>query len=40
MTLNMLIAEDGRDVAEIVTFGLRMNWPGAHVKVATGDDLE
>ena len=24
MTLNMLIAEDGRDVAELVTFGLRM----------------
>ncbi len=36
MTLNVLIAEDVRDVAEVVTFGVRMNWRGAHVMGATG----
>ena len=29
-----LIAEDNRDVAEIVAFGARMNWPGCQVTIA------
>ncbi len=36
MTLNVLIAEDVHDVAEVVTCGMRMNWPGAHMMVSTG----
>ena len=36
MTLKVLIAEDARDVAEVVAFGVRMNWPGAQVVVAPG----
>ncbi len=36
MTVKVLIAEDARDVAEVVAFGVRMNWPGAQVMVAAG----
>ncbi|MBA3790747.1 MAG: response regulator transcription factor [Rubrobacter sp.] len=31
MTLKVLIAEDARDVAEVVAFGMRMVWPDCHV---------
>lgn len=34
MTLKILIAEDARDVAEVVAFGARMTWPGCEITVA------
>ena len=34
MTFRLLIAEDARDVAEVVAFGARMTWPGCHVTIA------
>lgn len=34
MTLKFLIAEDARDVAEVVTFGVRLTWPDCHIRVA------
>ncbi|HVF99025.1 MAG TPA: response regulator transcription factor [Chloroflexia bacterium] len=34
MPVKLLIAEDARDVAEIVAFGARMNWPGCQVIIA------
>jgi len=34
MTFRMLIAEDARDVADVVAFGARMTWPGCHVTIA------
>ncbi|CAA9232865.1 MAG: Two-component transcriptional response regulator, winged helix family [uncultured Chloroflexia bacterium] len=34
--MKVLIAEDARDVAEVVAFGVRMTWPGAQVMVAVG----
>jgi two-component system KDP operon response regulator KdpE len=33
MTLKVLIAEDARDVAKIVAFGVRMTWPGSQVTI-------
>jgi two-component system, OmpR family, KDP operon response regulator KdpE len=33
VTLRVLIVEDTRDVAEVVAFGVRMTWPGAHVMI-------
>ncbi len=38
MTLKLLIVEDERDVAEIVAFGARMNWPNCEVKMAMSGD--
>lgn len=39
MSLKMLIAEDSRDVAEVVAFGARMTWPGSQVVIAgTGEE--
>jgi DNA-binding response OmpR family regulator len=35
MTFKLLIAEDARDVAEVITLGVRMSWPGCQVTVAT-----
>jgi DNA-binding response OmpR family regulator len=34
MAIKLLIAEDTRDIADIVAFGVRMNWPGCHVSIA------
>ncbi len=34
MTPTLLIAEDAADVAEVVSFGARMNWPDCQVRVA------
>ena len=34
MTLKLLIADDARDVAEVIAFGARMAWPGCHVAIA------
>ncbi|HET8627669.1 MAG TPA: response regulator transcription factor [Thermomicrobiales bacterium] len=34
MALKLLIAEDERDLAEVVAFGLRMNWPDCQVTIA------
>jgi DNA-binding response OmpR family regulator len=34
VTLKLLIVEDERDVADIVAFGVRMNWPNCTVKTA------
>ncbi|CAA9287559.1 MAG: Two-component transcriptional response regulator, winged helix family [uncultured Chloroflexia bacterium] len=34
MTLKLLIAEDARDVAEVIALGARMSWPGCEVSVA------
>ena len=34
MTLRVIIAEDDRDVAEVVAFGVRMNWPDCRVEIA------
>lgn len=36
MTLKLLIAEDARDVAEVVAFGARMTWPECEVTIASG----
>ncbi len=38
MSLKLLIAEDTADVAEVVTFGARMTWPGCTVVVAGGGE--
>ena len=39
MTLKVLIAEDARDVAEVVAFGMRVVWPDCHVTAtASGAD--
>ena len=35
MTLNLLIAEDNRDIANAVSFAVRMCWPGCHVTLAS-----
>src|SRR5262245_4210240 len=35
MPLSLLIVDDSPDIAEIVGFGARMNWPDCHVSVAT-----
>ena len=34
MTFKLLIAEDARDVAEVVAFGARMTWPACQVTIA------
>ena len=34
MTFRLLIAEDARDVADVVAFAARMTWPGCHVTIA------
>lgn len=34
MTLKLLIAEDARDVAEVIALGVRMIWPGSQITVA------
>ena len=34
MTLKLLIAEDARDVADVVAFGARMIWPDCQVTIA------
>ena len=34
MTLRLLIAEDARDVADVIAFGARMMWPDCQVTVA------
>lgn len=34
MVIKLLVAEDAHDVADIVAFGARMNWPGCHVIIA------
>lgn len=36
MTLKLLIAEDASDVAQVIAFGARMNWPGCQVSIARG----
>jgi len=37
--VKLLIAEDARDVAEVIAFGARMGWPGCRVTIAaTGQD--
>ena len=36
MTLKLLIAEDARDVAEVVALGARMTWPDCQVTIAAG----
>ena len=39
MTIKVLIAEDARDVAEVVAFGVRMLWPECHVTTtANGEE--
>ena len=38
MTLKLLIAEDARDVAEVVAFGMRMLWPDCHVMAAVNGE--
>ncbi len=35
MTMKLLVAEDARDVAEVVAFGVRLTWPDSEVTVAT-----
>ncbi|MGI8587970.1 MAG: response regulator transcription factor [Chloroflexia bacterium] len=35
MTLRVLIADDSRDIAEIVAFGARMTWPGCAAEIAS-----
>jgi DNA-binding response OmpR family regulator len=34
VTLKLLIADDARDVAEVIAFGARMAWPGCRVTIA------
>ncbi len=34
MTLRLLIAEDARDVADVIAFGARMMWPDCQVTMA------
>jgi two-component system, OmpR family, KDP operon response regulator KdpE len=38
MTLKLLIAEDARDVAEVVAFGMRMVWPDCRVRTAVNGE--
>ncbi|CAA9470536.1 MAG: Two-component transcriptional response regulator, winged helix family [uncultured Rubrobacteraceae bacterium] len=38
MTVRLLIADDARDVAEVVGFGARMIWPDCEVTVASGGE--
>ncbi len=38
MTFKLLIAEDARDVAEVITLGVRMSWPGCQVTVAASGE--
>jgi two-component system, OmpR family, KDP operon response regulator KdpE len=38
MTLNLLIADDARDVAEVVAFGARMTWPDCQVTIAASGE--
>ena len=38
MTFKLLIAEDTRDVAEVITLGVRMSWPGCEVAVAASGE--
>ena len=38
MTIKVLIAEDARDVAEVVAFGMRMVWPDCHVTTAANGE--
>ena len=38
MTFKLLIAEDTRDVAEVITLGVRMSWPGCEVVVAVSGE--
>ena len=38
MTLKLLVADDARDVARVVAFGARMNWPDCRVTIATGGE--
>ncbi len=38
MTIRLLIAEDDRDVAEMVAFSARLTWPDCRVTVATGGE--
>ncbi len=35
MSLKVLVADDATDVAEVVAFGARMNWPDCRVSIAT-----
>lgn len=39
MTLKLLVADDARDVADVVAFGARMTWPGCQVTI-TADGQE
>ena len=38
MTLKLLIADDARDVAEVVAFGVRMTWPDCQVTIAASGE--
>ncbi len=38
MTFKLLIAEDARDVAEVITLGVQMSWPGCQVTVAASGE--
>ncbi|HEV2108184.1 MAG TPA: response regulator transcription factor [Thermomicrobiales bacterium] len=38
MTLKLLIAEDALDIAELVAFGARMNWPGCQVTIVSSGE--
>ena len=38
MTLKLLIADDARDVAEVVAFGARMTWPHCQVTIAASGE--
>lgn len=34
MTIKLLIAEDDRDLAEVIAYGARQTWPGCAVTIA------
>jgi DNA-binding response OmpR family regulator len=38
MTLKLLIAEDARDVAEVIAFGMRMVWPDCRVRTTVNGE--
>ncbi|MDQ3638858.1 MAG: response regulator, partial [Actinomycetota bacterium] len=38
MTLKLLIAEDARDVAEVIAFGMRMVWPDCRVRITVNGE--
>jgi two-component system, OmpR family, KDP operon response regulator KdpE len=38
LRVRLLIADDARDVAEVVAFGARMTWPGCHVVIAASGE--